>query len=202
MNANDPFLNYQRWKDFALRMGKTCYSKQENPDVDWILSTIEDFFECFPHDEIELIIDWDSSKPYPESHRHFELDSFGSRSTPSSVATLVADLFDKVYSQPKDYGTLEEVELLEEYWEKDDEESYQNLVDRIVERWESPVHCCIRAGLDLAYSPSRGVWGFTVGDVRQMYPEGIPQWIRETCAFESLDTENLNLIPDTQAVWL
>jgi len=40
-----------------------------------------------------------------------------------------------------------------------------------------PVICCIRAGLDMAVSPSAGVMGFTAGDLRAMYPEGVPDWI-------------------------
>jgi hypothetical protein len=48
------------------------------------------------------------------------------------------------------------------------------------EQWISPVRCCIRAGLDVASNPSRyGVVGFTIGDIRKMYPQGIPQWIAD-----------------------
>lgn len=42
-----------------------------------------------------------------------------------------------------------------------------------------PVHCCVRAGLDIASSPSAGVAGFTAGDIRRMYPEGVPDWVKE-----------------------
>ena len=44
-------------------------------------------------------------------------------------------------------------------------------------RFLDQVPCCIRAGLDIASAPSAGVLGFTVGDLRRMYPFGIPGWI-------------------------
>jgi hypothetical protein len=31
--------------------------------------------------------------------------------------------------------------------------------------------------LDCASAPSAGVIGFTAGDVRRMYPEGVPEWV-------------------------
>jgi hypothetical protein len=56
----------------------------------------------------------------------------------------------------------------------DIEEHYYEQWD---EQWGSPVRCCIRAGLDCASAPSAGVLGFTAGDVRRMYPEGVPEWV-------------------------
>jgi hypothetical protein len=44
-------------------------------------------------------------------------------------------------------------------------------------RFHSQVSCCVRAGLDVAAAPSAGVLGFTVGDLRRMYPLGLPAWI-------------------------
>ena len=32
--------------------------------------------------------------------------------------------------------------------------------------------------MDCAYSPSMGVIGFTAGDIRRMYPEGVPDWVK------------------------
>lgn len=46
-------------------------------------------------------------------------------------------------------------------------------------KFANQVSCCIRAGLDRASSPSGGVLGFTVGDLRAMYPEGMPDWVTE-----------------------
>lgn len=64
-------------------------------------------------------------------------------------------------------------------------------------KFESQVSCCIRAGLDCASQPSAGVLGFTVGDLRRMYPEGIPDW-----AVEGFDPPITHLTPDAAGVWL
>lgn len=59
------------------------------------------------------------------------------------------------------------------------------------------VSCCIRAGLDMASAPSAGVIGFTVGDLRRMYPEGNPPWV--VADFEPKITDQT---PDEAEVWL
>ena len=48
--------------------------------------------------------------------------------------------------------------------------------DQWSDQWGGPVCCCIRAGLDMACGPSAGVLGFTAGDLRRMFPEGVPDW--------------------------
>lgn len=37
----------------------------------------------------------------------------------------------------------------------------------------------IRAGIDVAVSPSAGVLGYELNDIRKMYPEGIPAWVTD-----------------------
>ena len=64
-------------------------------------------------------------------------------------------------------------------------------------KFENQVSCCIRAGLDRASSPSGGVLGFTVGDLRRMYPEGLPGWVVE--GYEPPITAET---PDDAGVWL
>lgn len=59
------------------------------------------------------------------------------------------------------------------------------------------VTACIRAGLDVASAPSAGVLGFTVGDLRRMYPLGLPEWIAEY--FKEPITPEL---ADDLGVWL
>ncbi len=49
--------------------------------------------------------------------------------------------------------------------------------DQWDEQYGGPVRCCIRAGLDMASAPSAGVVGFTAGDLRRMFPEGVPEWV-------------------------
>lgn len=64
-------------------------------------------------------------------------------------------------------------------------------------RFANQVTACLRAGLDCASSPSAGVLGFTVGDLRRMYPEGIPEW-----AIKDFDPPVTAQTPDTAGVWL
>jgi len=64
-------------------------------------------------------------------------------------------------------------------------------------RFATQVSCCIRAGIDRASSPSAGVVGFTVGDLRRMYPDGLPDWVID--GYEppvAADT------PDDAGIWL
>lgn len=88
-----------------------------------------------------------------------------------------------------------------------DEESkrYEDSRARWRERWVSPLICCIRAGLDVASKPSGGVVGFTVGDLRRMYPEGIPDWVaKPDPPFKDDDGQPIDLRtrPDEESVWL
>ncbi|WP_342152393.1 hypothetical protein [Methylorubrum sp. SB2] len=71
-----------------------------------------------------------------------------------------------------------------------DEEPFGN-------RFHNQVTCCIRAGLDMASAPSAGVLGWSVGDLRKMYPLGIPEWI--TAGFNPPITSET---PDDTGVWL
>lgn len=66
-------------------------------------------------------------------------------------------------------------------------------------RFLAQVECCIRAGLDVASEPSAGVVGFTVGDIRRMYPLGIPAWIAE---FFTVPGPLSDAMPDDAGVWL
>ncbi len=60
------------------------------------------------------------------------------------------------------------------------------------------IMCCLRAGVDVAVKPSGGVVGFTIGDVRRMFGNRLPQWVR---AFWD-DQPDLDIAPDDTPVWL
>jgi hypothetical protein len=61
------------------------------------------------------------------------------------------------------------------------------------------VSSCIRAAFDVAVSPSAGVVGFTVGDLRKMWnPKPIPQWVLQY--FPSPDA--VLVACDDEDVWL
>ena len=62
--------------------------------------------------------------------------------------------------------------------------SCDDIQTRVLEQWDDqwggPIHCCLRAGIDLICNPSpigMGVLGFTAGDLRRMYPEGVPEFV-------------------------
>lgn len=77
---------------------------------------------------------------------------------------------------------------------------YGTFGDRNPDRWRWPfadeLHCCLRAGLDVAASPSAGVLGFRVGDLRRMFPDGLPDWVA------AFFTPDLAEAEDREPVWL
>jgi hypothetical protein len=65
-------------------------------------------------------------------------------------------------------------------------------------RFGSMLSACCRAGFDVAVSPSAGVVGFTVGDLRTALGPRLPQWV--TNWFEqALPSASAD---DTESVWL
>lgn len=59
----------------------------------------------------------------------------------------------------------------------------------------SMLHCCVRAGLDMASKQSGGVIGFNKADILRMYPSGVPHWVMD---FDVPWDE----IPDDDGLWL
>lgn len=49
-------------------------------------------------------------------------------------------------------------------------------------RFGNMLSSCVRAGFDMAVSPSGGVIGFTIGDVRDIFDGTIPDWIADQFA--------------------
>lgn len=122
-------LQFERWKDFALRMARVCYATSRRPSSRWIVSRVRAYFRCIK-DQWPSILSWDESSR--EGYCAGDL-----------LSISMEDIPDRQYDA----------------------------------HWPDPVHCCVRAGLDVASEPNLGVIGFTVGHVRDMYPEGVPDWI-------------------------
>lgn len=179
---------FYRWKDFALRMARCCFRKRRRPNARWIEEVAQDFFDGFDPLDVCCIVNWDNSTPYPEGHprrRVERMSPSGPRwEGPYCVGDMMSDLFDpyrgyspncefctELYDRTARTCTVSE---LNECRCEDIEDRYYEQWD---EQWASPVHCCIRAGLDFASAPSAGVIGFTAGDIRRMYPEGVPDWV-------------------------
>lgn len=180
---------YEHWKDFALRMARVCFRRKRNPNAAEIESNVQFFFDCLDPEDLLSIRDWDHSDPYPEGSKRHGLDCWGHPETAMSVTDMCKE---------------HEEAWAPCYWcDMPESKAY-----RIYEQWVAPVVCCIRAGLDMAVSPSAGVAGFTAGDIRRMYPEGPPDWItggKDHHWFEGFDGKvngTFAEMPDNAGVWL
>ncbi len=168
---------YERWRDFALRMARNCFPQHRRPNSRWIIEVVEDFFDALDESTICCLVDWDHSEPYPKGHPYWH--RFGNglgrwRESPYCVGSMMPEFLDsyrgyaprcqvcRMYEQDGECRCEEIEDLYYEQWD---------------EQWGGPVRCCIRAGLDCASAPSAGVVGFSAGDVRRMYPEGVPDWV-------------------------
>lgn len=157
---------YERWKDFALRAAKTWYRRSRRPSAAWVLGEVEAFFGALEwdyRDDIPLMMGWCDSDPYPGRE-----DQYGHAIHPP----LLCDFMTALESEGR-HGLL--------VVDCEDDDLYDDRVDRAVEQWESqwrgPVRCCVRAGLDCAMDSGLGVLGISAGEIRAMYPEGVPGWI-------------------------
>ncbi len=78
------------------------------------------------------------------------------------------------------------------------------LRDAIRELYLSPVACCVRAGFDCAVKPSMGAMGFTAGDIRRMYPEGVSDWVTNG-EWETLGVKDvvpgIGFVPEPKGDW-
>ena len=163
------------WQDFARRMARTCYAKRNSPDLAWIDNRIQHFFDCYiDREDIDLYICWDQVLPYPESHSQYKKTGYNS---PACICDLVAELFCDVWSHSSNFATEKQNRLLDYYWDRGDFENFDWIRAQVVERYEDPIHCCLRTGMDLIFDQSEGVIGFTAGDLQRMYPEGVPDWL-------------------------
>lgn len=188
---------YERWKDFSVRMAKTAFRRNRRPSSHDIIGMVEDFFASiegygFEYDpeSICCIRSWDHSDPYPEGHAYRRIErqyicgccypnGYGAGTQPATNdcphchGTGQCD----AYAAPmcvSDFVTESFYESwIPDYWGLD-EDHYEQARDQ----WAGPPECCIRAGLDCAASPSMGVVGFTAGDIRRMYPDGVPEWVK------------------------
>lgn len=199
---------YDRWKDFALRMARICFKGRRRPDTKWIVEVVTDFFAGFDADDIPCIFDWDSSEPYAEGSRLYRKTYRCPCWNCSKRDAKVPCPYDceggKIFDLAHPYGVGDmTTEFLDEYrvgaprckscnhhctrWSNPPcrfcdlecrcDEVEDHFYDQWDEQWGGPVRCCIRAGLDCASAPSGGVVGFTAGDIRAMYPDGVPAWV-------------------------
>lgn len=67
-------------------------------------------------------------------------------------------------------------------------------------RLGNQISCCVRAGLDVAGSPSGGVIGFNLGDLRRACGGVLPPWVR--AYFDLSDGADLDYMDDAEGLWL
>lgn len=207
---------FDRWRDFALRMARTCFKGKRKPGPKWIAEKVQWFFDLLDADDIPCLVDWDNSDPYPEGHQHRSLERasacyFCSGRSPQSQHCKHCRGTGRYehWAAPDCVGDMLlncSEEIIPDYWSIPDAK-----YDDVAERWQGPVTICLRAGLDLASAPSAGVVGFTVGDLRAMYPEGVPGWLKEGWVHGSpLDKKQsrkpkptvFDQLPDTTPLWM
>lgn len=217
---------YDRWKDFALRMARTAFKGHKRPSEAWIIDRVEQVFADLDRDpdHIAVIANWDHSEPVG-------LQESGYYGVSAWMSEQCYDDADhpgyfwirqhKPGQEPKqregeEFGAYwlrrqahrdwreERLDIWEERAEERSGGRDREMLahERFDEDWYGPVRCCVRAGLDLASSPSAGVVGFTVATLRTMYPEGIPEWIRAWFIAEDGTRLNLDACDASEPVWL
>ena len=170
---------FARWRDFSMRMARTCFMTLRRPNATWIVGAVEDFFSGFDEPDIPCIVNWDNSTAYPEGHPlHGQRSPWGGDMARCwCVGAMVSEFLDEYRGYAPPCRACRVYEYGDEKCRCEDiEHHYYEQWD---EQWGGPVHCCIRAGLDCASAASAGVLGFTAGDVRRMYPDGVPDWVFE-----------------------
>lgn len=110
------------------------------------------------------------------------------RSHPCGVGDMMREWeTETLYYHWRGYLTPQEQKLLDEGVRGEGgslrpltDEEREGLRDAVCDRWSDPVRACVRAGLDVASSPSAGVAGITAGQVRQMFKSGkVPDWVKD-----------------------
>lgn len=168
---------YERWIDFARRMG-SAYPRRSKAAREKLAEYAVAFIvtHCNNGRDVERVSGWDDTK----NGSGYVCDSFD---------TWWWDGLRFWQGAPSDYY-------------EDGRDGEPAAFRRWVERWPDAVNCCVRAGLDVASSPSAGVVGFTVGDLKRMYPEGIPSWVSDGYQNKDGSPLDLNAEPSDAGVWL
>jgi len=172
---------YRRWKNFSLRMAWRGFPQMRRPGKIKLAGFVKDFFRTLDQDYFTInetqpvvidpkwnmdfadhaseflrdrVVDWDHTESHPTWR-----DQYGHSTNGPYICDIVS-------------GQMEFWNPF--YW--GDDHRYR----RWDELWGDRIRCCIRAGMDMAVSPSAGVMGFTAGDLRRMYRGKVPDWVMGT----------------------
>ena len=211
---------FERWKDFALRMARTAFKGRRRPGPRHVVACVTEFFGDFETgaygldlDMLPAIIDFDHSGEYPEGHQWRERESrssycdcqgrreFDGRALPDCPDCRGIGHFRHWNTAPYVCDVLSSYDeaWVPNYWGDLEGDAWERHQDR----WAGPAVACIRAGLDAAVGRSGGVLGFTAGDLRRMYPEGVPEWVmpaNERLYIEQYAECAIGLIPKGEPV--
>ncbi len=186
---------YQRWKDFALRMARSCFRGQRRPGPRHIVACVWEVFAdiesgscAIDKDDLATIQSWENSGEYPEGNPKRERKRQGTycncdgyrhanggqpnRSCPECRGSGIHNAW-KTGPLVCDVVSEYDESWMPRYWNDRNQEAWEWRRDR----WCDDARCCIRAGLDMALNDGYGVLGFSAGDMRRMYPTGVPDWI-------------------------
>lgn len=208
---------YERWLDFAVRMARGCYRHRTIPSGTWIEERMRTFIESC-EDVYPSLKDWDHNTRWVRGDYAvgdlftMSFDDVGHDFYTRAEEKLhdeADELFDRLCDE-RDIDDWKESDALrkaihEERLSVLNSRAFERRSEEHQDRWErffkDPVCCCVRAGLDMASAPSAGVVGFTVGDLRKMYPEGIPDWV---AVFKDGKGKKIDIRtrPDSEGVWL
>lgn len=176
---------FDNWRDFAIRMSRTAFPHKRNPNPARIEQMVTDFFDEFEQDAIECVRNWDRCDEYPAGNPSCKIDGYywhkGERVACMAKPLCVGDMCRSLDDR-----------WIRNYWSL----RYECQFERAERQWCDPPVICIRSGLDVACEPSAGVLGYTVGTLRKMWPEGLPDWVN--AYFET----PIDSAPSTAAVWL
>lgn len=174
---------FHLWQSFSRRMVVRGLGRRLRKSKNRLLGMLRDVFDSLRDEHgsdpsfISRLRSWEDTDPPPRKEGPYE------------SRTLVCDL----------------ISSLEEHWNPhywDDWRRNTGPYERWRERWTDALCCCVRAGMDLASEPSMGVVGFTVGDLKRMYPRGIPKWINSGFQTDERGDVDLNSESDEVSVWL
>lgn len=153
-------VQFRRWKDFAIRMSLHGWPAREvgqKQHRQVVIPAVEDFFEHIKMNfgaDIIRFESWDDSRT-----DHSIRDRYGHY----PIGPYVCDIMSEYLNDENPF----------QWCGEEDEKAYLGWD----ELWGGRIRCCVRAGMDLASTPSGGVVGFTKADIERMYPDGVPRWV-------------------------
>lgn len=179
---------YENWRDFAMRMAQHAdFGLRARPSRAWVVEVVASILADFERPDMHrAIVHWDYSKG--DQCVGDYMDSWECDETP---------YFRGMFERREETRILIDENCLDAcvnpHW-------IDHLVELATAQWQrqfwSPIACCIRAGLDMATSIGGGVLGFSMRDLRRMYPEGLPRFVTRHYSAK------MHRVADHEGVWL